>query len=309
MAGIALLLLVLFGGGAAWALRGSGSTPQVTQTPRSLPRRRCAAAIDATPTIAPTATVAPTVAPSATVVPTTAPTATAVLPTVAPTPRPPTAPPAPAASQIAVFSVGTTNANLTTVNGDDVVTMFTAGQDVYGFINFGGAQVNKDVLEVTLVANGTPQPPQSFTLQKSDGFQVFPLGKLGAGDYRLEVRYAGKVAQKADFHVSPPPTPRPQPTAVPRTNPTNPPYSATPVQPTATSARPTSTPAATTAPRPTATAVHPTHTDAEAMIACRWRRLKPTRCMRCRYCRGILTPALSLPRDEMTRCNANRKGK
>jgi hypothetical protein len=260
--GIALLFLMLLGGGMVWAMRGSGSTPHVTQTPQQPAATTLAAASNATPTIALTATVTPTVVPSATVVPTIVPTVTAVPPTVAPTPLPPTVPPAPAASRIAVFSVGTTNANLTTVNGDDVVTMFTAGQEVYGFINFGGAQVNKDVLEVTLVANGTPQPPQSFTLQKSDGFQVFPLGKLGAGDYRLEVRYAGKVAQNADFHVAPPPAPRPQPTAVLRTNPTYPPSSATPVQPTATATRPTgtttyptSTAAATTAPKPTATAV------------------------------------------------------
>ncbi len=260
--GILLALLLVIGVGAMTLLRSSGTPAQVTQTPQQPAAAAVVAATVATsPTAAPTIlpTAPPTTAPQPTTLPspaataTAAPTATLAQPTVAPTAVRPAAVPA---SAIAVYSVGTTNANLTTVNGDDVVTAFTVGQEVYGWINFGGAQVNKDVLEATVVANGTPQQPQSFTLTKSDGFQVFSLGKLGAGDYRLEVRYAGKIAQTADFHITPPVAPR-QATPVPRATAGGggSTYPTTAPQPTATSApvytQPAPTTAPTVAPKPT----------------------------------------------------------
>jgi serine/threonine protein kinase len=259
IAAVAAVLLIAIIGGTALALRGGGTPVSVTATSQPTGATSAAAAIAATPTTQPTATSVPLVAP--TIAPTPVPTST-VVPTAVPTVSPttvPTAVPATATpqSKIAVFSAGTTNAYLDTVNGDDVVTSFTAGQDVYGFVNFGGALVGKDALEATLVANGTPQPAQSFTLQKSDGFLVFPLGKLGVGDYRLEVRYNGKVAQAADFHVSAAPVVR-APTATPRpnvpvvANPTSPVIQPTsPVaQPTSPVVQPTYPAVATATPRP-----------------------------------------------------------
>lgn len=250
---VAVALLLAVGIGAAILIHLGDTTARVTQTPQQPAAALAAATVVASPSVVPAIqlTALPTVAPAATIAPMVAPTATPPPPTAVPTAIPPTAT---VTSSLAVFSVGTTNANLETVNGDDVVTMFTAGQDVYGWINFGGAQVNKDVLEVTLIANGAPQPPQSFTLTKSDGFQVFPLGKLGAGEYRLEARYVGKVAQTADFYVSSPTPPR-QPTPVPRTNPvtnpSNPVNPVNPVQPTAVPSQPTSAPPPTIPPKPT----------------------------------------------------------
>lgn len=241
IAAIAAIFLIAVVAATALALRNGGTSASVTATPQQPGATNIAAAtVAATSTTQPTATIVPTL----TATPTTAPTIAAPVAATVPLTAPPTAIPATATPQpkIAVYSVGTTNANLETVNGEDVVTSFTAGQDVYGFANFGGAVVGTDVLEVTLVADGTPQPPQPFTLPKSDGFLVFPLGKLGAGDYRLEVRYNGKVAQTADFHVSAAPvirttaaTPRPSGPVV--------------INPTAPPVQPTSPP--TIAPKPT----------------------------------------------------------
>ena len=254
---VAVLLLAVVGV-VAFALRGGGTTVSVTATPQPVGATGVTVAtVAAAPTSQPTATVVAIVAATTVSTPTSVPTVIAAVAPTSPPTSPATAIPATATptSKIAVFSAGTTNANLDKVNGDDVVTAFTTGQDVYGFANFGGALVGKDVIEVVLVANGTPQTPQSFTLQKSDGFLVFPLGKLGAGDYRLEVRYNGKVAQAADFRVSAPVIR--VPTATPRPNvPIVPTATYAPAQPTAaqatsvppTAAQPTVAPAATAAP-------------------------------------------------------------
>jgi len=99
----------------------------------------------------------------------------------------------------------------------DVVPAFSEGSDVFGFVNYGGAAPNTDMLEVTVEQNGTPGAPLPLTLPNPDGFVVFPLGPLPVGQYRLVVRFRGNVVRDWQFAVNPAPTAVPTPVYVPPT--------------------------------------------------------------------------------------------
>ena len=217
MGGVAAVLL-LIGVISALRLSGGGRTVNsATATPPgvSVGGQQLEASGAVTPTT--NAVITPLQQPTATTPPTPVPTFTPVPPTFTPTPVPPTATPAPT---FGVFGVGTTARNdLETVKDTDAVDTFTAGQDVYAFVNYDGAQAGKDTVDVTVIANGNAQTPQKVTLQKQAGFVYAPLGKLPAGDYQIEVRRNGAlVGGQPKFQVAAPPTATPVP-VVPRTNP------------------------------------------------------------------------------------------
>lgn len=157
----------------------------------------------------------PTLVPPTATPPPPPPPPTPVPPTA--TPQPPTATPTPPPPTLAVFSAGTTGQQQDTVAAADVVPAFSEGSDVFGFVNYGGAVPNTDMLEVTVEQNGTPGAPLPLTLPNPDGFVVFPLGPLPVGQYRLVVRFRGNVVRDWQFAVNPAPTAVPTPVYVPPT--------------------------------------------------------------------------------------------
>jgi len=185
------------------------NTPVPAPTNTPVPAPTITAVPPPPPPPAPLPTNTPMPAPTNTPVP--APTNTPIPPTATPrpptaTPQPPTATPAPPPPTLAVFSAGTTGQQRDTVAAGDVVPAFSEGNDVFGFVNYGGAAPDTDALEVTIEQNGTPGAPLPLTLTTPDGFVVFPLGPLPTGQYRLVVRFRGNVVREWQFAVNPPPT-------------------------------------------------------------------------------------------------------
>ncbi len=185
------------------------------------------------PTPVPSTAIPPAPAPPTPVPPTATPVPPTPVPptaTLAPTatPVPPTPTPVPPPVTLAVQSVGTTDRQLETVAPENSLTQFTTGQEVWGWINFGGAVVGQDTLEAILYAGDTALQTHQVPLTQSDGFAVFSFGYLSAGSYALQVSYRGNIVADSTFTVvapflSPPPvTPLPRvntPTPAPRVAP------------------------------------------------------------------------------------------
>ncbi len=240
VAAVALVVLLIAGAGTLAASasrqreRGSGMavvgvspspTPLVTAT---VPAASVVAVASSTPpaTVPPTATLA---LPTATLL------APTLVPVVVPTPLPPT-PTATALPVIGVFGFGTVATGREQVAPEDVVAEFTAGQEVFVFVNFDGARPGVDSFELILTRDDVPQPAMPMPIGKPAGFISLSLGALPSGDYRAEVRRGGAaIFAPWSFRVS---APTPPPTAVPRP--------------------PSNVPAPTPTPRPVAPAPTPT---------------------------------------------------
>jgi serine/threonine protein kinase len=219
IAGIVAAVLVVAVIGLVVALSSSSSNP--TPTP----------IVASAPTVSPTAqttTGANTTAPVVTV----ANTAQATVVLEATSASAATATPAPG---LVVHGVGTSRRGDTEIaQPEDVTTEFTVGQDVFAYLHIDKARANLDQVELTVILNGTAQPPKSYTLPKESGFYFIPLGKLTEGSYKLEVRYNGNlIANQPELKVlAPTVAPPTQPYIAPTNPPTNPPYNPpTPTQP------------------------------------------------------------------------------
>jgi serine/threonine-protein kinase len=223
----------------------ANSSPKPTETSTVVASVPTASASLSTPTDQALTTAAFTTVP---VVPTTvaAPTATS-----APAP---TATPGPS---LVVHGVGTSRRGDTEIaQPEDVMTEFMVEQDVFAYVHFDTARVNLDTIELTVIFNGTAQPPKPYTLTKVSGFLFIPLGKLPDGAYKLEVRYNGNLlANQPEFKVQPP-QPVAPPTQPPYNQPTNPPYNpptqpvSRPTQPVIVPTRPIVVPTRPPAPTP-----------------------------------------------------------
>ncbi len=213
IAAIGALVMVLTAGGLVAASRMNASSGVLATATSAVGSGRpsneaiiAASTLPTAVTIAPppatSAPTATTAAPTATVAATRQPTATPS-PTVIPTAIPPTAVPAPT---LGVFGVGTTNrGDLETLSPADAVNTFTVGQEVFAYINYDGARAGADTFTMTLVVNGSAQPPQTVSLQKSGGFVTVSLGKLAAGTYRIEVRHGDALLpNQPTFQVTAP---------------------------------------------------------------------------------------------------------
>lgn len=221
----ALLVVLVMGGfvGASRLSGGRGGGLATATAPEpvavALSSDTAAASPIASPT--PSATVGPLLVAAATA--TNAPTATVAVtpqPTVAPSPTataiPPTATATPAPS-LGVFGVGATDrGDLETLSPADAADTFTAGQEVFAFVNYDGARPGVDTFDITLIANGTAYATRSVTAQKPGGFVFASLGKPGVGTYRIEVRHGGALLpNQPTFQVKAPPS-TPAPVVAPR---------------------------------------------------------------------------------------------
>ncbi len=227
---VGAMVLVLIAGGLVAASRLNDGGRSVTASspatggpspsepaPFAIPVRPTATAIAPLPvTSAPTAT---SIAPTATVA--AARQETVILPpTVTPTATPTAIPPtATSVPSLGVFGAGTTDrGDLETLSPADAVDAFTAGQEVFVFLNYDGARAGVERFDIAVVADGRAQQTQSVTVQKSGGFVTVSLGKPAAGNYRIEVRHNDALLpNQPTFQVKAPEvTPVP---AAPRTAP------------------------------------------------------------------------------------------
>jgi hypothetical protein len=119
-----------------------------------------------------------------------------------------------------VFAIGSTRKGEGDAVDKDATSEFTLGEDAFIFVNYGQARPNQDKLDFTLISNNVPQSPKSYTIEKEAGFLIIPLGKLGEGNYRAELRYNSNLLPNLpEFKVyvtsSSPPTFTPIPVAYP----------------------------------------------------------------------------------------------
>jgi hypothetical protein len=152
------------------------------------------------PTVTPR--VPPTVAAST-------PTFATMTPVIVPSATP-TLPPLPTAtplSRLAIFGAGTTlRGDLKELRPSDVTRRFLAGQEVFAYVNFAEGQPEFDRLELALFADGVRRKAQVYPIAQANGFLIVPLGKLEAGNYKLEIRYNNNLhALQPEFKVLAPP--------------------------------------------------------------------------------------------------------
>ena len=98
--------------------------------------------------------------------------------------------------------MGTTNQPLAAIAPEDSVVQFVAGQEVFGWINYGGAVVGRDTLDVTVLTGRATVATRQVDLMQPEGFAVFSFGPLPAGQYTLQVRYQGNVVRESTFTVT-----------------------------------------------------------------------------------------------------------
>jgi len=170
--------------------------PEATMTAMPAPAMPTAPAV---PVVPATPSTAPTMIPETS---TAIPTSTPLPPTPTPVPPSPTPVPAPAPLTLGIQSVGTTNQPLTAIAPQDSVVQFVAGQEVFGWINYGGAVVGQDTLDATVLAGRATVATRQVDLMQPEGFAVFSFGPLPAGQYTLQVRYQGNVVRESTFTVA-----------------------------------------------------------------------------------------------------------
>jgi len=170
--------------------------PEATMTVMPAPAMPTAPVVPVVPATPP---AAPTMLPATS---TAIPTSTPLPPTPTPVPPSPTPLPAPAPLTLGIQSVGTTNQPLTAIEPQDSVVQFVAGQEVFGWINYGGAVVGQDTLDATVLTGRATVATRQVDLMQPEGFAVFSFGPLPAGQYTLQVRYQGNVVRESTFTVT-----------------------------------------------------------------------------------------------------------
>jgi len=187
-------------GGTVSTTAATVSAPIATRAPEATMTAIPAPVMPTTPAVPVVPAMPP---PVPTMIPATAtaiPTSTPLPPT--PTPVPPSPTPALVPSTLGIQSVGTTNQPLMAIAPEDSVVQFVAGQEVFGWINFGGAVVGQDTLNATVLAGSAAIVTRQVDLMQPEGFAVFSLGPLPAGQYTLQVRYQGNVVRESTFTVA-----------------------------------------------------------------------------------------------------------
>lgn len=161
---------------------------------------------------------------------------------VFPTPAPPTpVPPPPTPPLLGVYGAGTTNMPLPRIAPEDSVTQFGAGEQVYGWINYGAA-TGQEVFDVTVLAGPTTVESLRVPAMQQGSFAVFPLGTFQFGQFTLRVSYGGNVIRESRFGVGAPAQPAPTATPQPITPTPTPPLTTATVPPPTTDGEPTPTP-------------------------------------------------------------------
>lgn len=138
-----------------------------------------------------------------------------------------------AGGSMGIFGAGTSrDGSRQDLPAESIVKDFAVGDEIFAHVIYDGGVPGVDGIDFVL--SGTAQNTFSAKVPAKSGLLTASLGKLGVGNYQVEIHYNGTTLPdfKPEFRVAPAPTP-------------------TPIPPTQPPAPPTATPAPTAPPTPT----------------------------------------------------------